>query len=355
MRFHLMALPNCQTTWEYDLDGFNVATIRFATLLKSLGHYVILYASEENDAPCDELVTITTKAEQAAVIGSAQYQHAHIGMENPLWQLANPRLITEIGKRKQPRDFIASIGGGSQQTVTMAHPELLDFEYSIGYVGNYARYRVYQSRAWQHTCYGFQRNDEVRFFDTVIPGFFQAEKFKVETPEDYICYVGRIVPRKGISIVCDAARLAGVKLKVIGHGDSNPSILTYGENLGPVNEATRNEVMAKATALICPTCYIEPFGCISPEAQLAGTPVISTDAGGFTETVEHGKTGFRCNLIGEFVDAIHKAGSLDRGYIRKRAQSLYSMEAAAESYRKYFNRVNTMWDQGFYTKPFPLT
>ena len=60
MRAHLMMLPNCQSTMAYDLDGFNVMGIRFAQVLKRLGHTVILYASEENDAPCDELVTITT-------------------------------------------------------------------------------------------------------------------------------------------------------------------------------------------------------------------------------------------------------------------------------------------------------
>jgi hypothetical protein len=36
-------------------------TIKFARLLKMMGHTVILYASEENEAPCDELVTVITK------------------------------------------------------------------------------------------------------------------------------------------------------------------------------------------------------------------------------------------------------------------------------------------------------
>ena len=351
-RVHLLHLPNVQSTWAFDLDGFNVMNLRFARILKDLGYYVMLYASEENEAPCDELITITTQAEQRAIIGPAPYQHANISHENPLWKLANPRMAVEIGKRKQLRDLICTIGGGSQQQVTLAHPELMDIEYSIGYVGNYARYRVFQSQAWRHVCYGFQHLDVGRFFDAVIPGFFDVAKFPVNTPEPYVLYLGRYIPKKGIAVVCEAARLAGVPLKLIGHGDA--SLITYGEDLGAVNEATRNEVMSKASALICPTVYIEPYGCISPEAQMCGTPVIATDFGGFTETVEHGRTGYLCNMLGEFVHAIRRVGELDRSYIRERAIRLYSMETATESYRRYFKRLSTLWTDGWNTAPFEL-
>ncbi len=76
MRVHLLALPNVQTTRDYSLDGFCVATRRFARILKELGHTVYLYASEENDAPCDELVTVITKEEQTTLIGDVPYQYA---------------------------------------------------------------------------------------------------------------------------------------------------------------------------------------------------------------------------------------------------------------------------------------
>lgn len=352
MRVHLLALPNVQTTKEYDLDGFCTMTMRFAKLLKGLGHTVFLYAGEENEAPCDELVTIVTKAEQQQYQGGMQYQHALIEAHNPLWGLANGRIATEIGKRKQPRDLICTIGGGSQGPAVVQHPELMVVEYSIGYVGNYSPYRVFQSQAWKHLCYGRQSIDHVRFFDDVIPGFFEVEKFPVREPEDYVCYVGRFVPRKGLSVVCDAARLAGVPLKLIGHGD--PNLITYGENLGAIHEVERNEVMARAKALICPTLYIEPFGCISPEAQMCGTPIISTDCGGFTETVDHGYSGFRCNVLGEFVDAIKQVHTLDRAAIRQRAIELYSLETAAIAYQAYFARLNTLWEKGWDTLEFQV-
>lgn len=347
MRIHLLSLPNCQTTQAYDLDGFNLLNRRFARLLKELGHHVTLYASEENDFACDELVTCVSKANIDKSFVGGEYQHAFIDQSNPLWQLASPVMAAEIGKRKQPRDLICTIGGGSQRSITDAHPDLMAVEYSIGYVGNYAPYRVFQSTAWQHTCYGHQGIDCGRFFDAVIPAFFETEKFPQADPEDYVLYVGRFVPKKGISIVCDAAKAVGVPLKIIGHGAKE--LITYGEYLGPVHEAEKIAVMSKAKALICPTVYIEPFGCISPEAQLCGTPVIATNFGGFTETVEHGKTGYRCDMFGQFVDAIQKVGSLDRNYVRARAQKLYGLDAAKASYAAYFDRLNTLWDKGWHT------
>lgn len=348
MRFHLLALPNVQTTGEYSLDGFCSCTIRFAKLLKSLGHTVILYASEENEAPCDELVTVITKAEQKSLLAGTPYQYAQMENKYPIWQLANKRMIVEIGKRKQPQDFICTIGGHAQKEVGDAHPDLICVEYSIGYVGSYSKYRVFESHVWRHNTYGIQNQTVGNFFDTVIPVFFDEANFAFrEKKERFAVYVGRLTPLKGITIACQAAEAAGIPLKVIGHGD--PSLVTHGaEYLGALPDAERNEWMSRATALIAPTRYLEPFGSTVAEAQLCGTPVITTDFGAFVETVEHGKSGFRCNYLGEFVRAIWDAENLNHRYIRNRATGLFSIGACAPQYQRYFERLQLLWtDEGW--------
>lgn len=346
-RIHLLALPNAPTTAHYALDGFSQMTIRMAKVLDRLGHTVYLYGSEENEAPCTELIPVIRKTEQTQIIGPThQYQNAVMTADNPLWKLANPRIIAEIGKRKQPRDMIFTIGGNAQSLVTQAHPDLMDVEYSIGYPGNYARYRVFESAIWQHYCYGAQSINTVRFYDAVIPGFFDETEFSEGEPDEpYVVYCGRLVPRKGISIACDAARLAGVPLKVIGHGD--PALVTYGEYLGPLSTPDRNRVMAGASAVLCPTLYVEPFNCVAVEAQLCGTPAITTAQGGFLETVVSGETGYHCHLLKEFVEAIHNADLLHRGVIRERAIRLYGLKTAAQSYAAYIARLETLWGRGW--------
>lgn len=348
-RFHLLGLPNAQTTAAYSLDGFCVATRRFARILKSLGHTVYLYASEENDAPCDELVTVITKDEQDTILDGSPYQYAMLHNKRGLWELSLPRTIKAIAARKQPKDFICTIGGKSHEPIAIAHPDLMTVEYSIGYVASFAKYRVYESHVWRHCTHGYQDDQQGRFFDAVIPYFFDPAEYPFRSvKEPFAVYVGRLVESKGVGIACQAAALAGVPLKVIGHGDE--ALVTHGaEYLGALSDAERNDWLSRASALICPTRYLEPFGSMAVEALLCGTPVISTDFGAFVETVEHGVSGYRCNVLGEFVDAFAKCRDLNPQVIRDRAVRLYSLDAAAVSYQAYFERLSLLWDQGWNT------
>ncbi len=351
-RIHLLNLPNTFTTEAFCLDGFSQMTIRMATLLKRMGHTVLLYAGEQNEAPCDELITTMTWEEHQRLGGVPNwpYQNATMTSENPLWQAANPRMITEIGKRKQPGDMIFSIGGIAQKAIYDAHPDLMDVEYSIGYPGNCCRYRVFESYAWKHVCYGAQSIMHTsRFYDAVIPCFYDETTFPfVEKPEPYLVYTGRLIAKKGVKIACEAAKAADLPLKLIGHGDA--SLVTYGEYLGALDNKARNDVVSKAAGMFCPTIYLEPFNQVAVEAQLSGVPVICTDQGGFTETVEQGVTGRRCNLFREFVKATEDvaAGKFNREYIRKRAHHLYGMDAAQRSYGEYIERLETLKGKGWW-------
>ena len=355
----MLALPNTQSTRAYSLCGFCTATIRFAKLLKSLGHTVILYASEENEAECDELVTVIHKEEIQTLLDATvnadgkpdktPYYYAYLEQWSPIFQLANARTIKEISKRKQPRDFICSIGGLSQKPVADAHPDMIFVEWSIGYQGSFSPYRVFESYAWMHHVYGKQNIENVRYFDTVIPLPFDPDDFPFRAEkEPFALYVGRLIERKGLVIACRAADAAKIPLKIIGHG--NPQLVTHGaEYLGALPDKDRNDWMSRAQCVLTPTIYVEPFNQAAVEAQFTGTPCVTTNLGGFTETVEHGKTGFRCNILGEFVRAVAECKNLDTAYIRQRAINLYSLNAVAPQYDQYFRRLYTLWDRGWDT------
>lgn len=348
MRFHLLMLPNTESTREYYLDGFNLLGMRMARLLKGQGHEVILYGGERNEAPCDEHVCVVTNEERDVLMEGIPYQYAGFFSEMyPLWKLANNRMIREIEKRKRPRDFILTHGGTSQEEVCLAHPDLIGVEYSIGYLSCFSKYRVYESHYWRAAKDASEGRLDARWFDAVIPMSFPVEEFPLRTTkEPFALFVGRLTTKKGLEIACRAAQAAGLPLKVIGHGDT--SLVTHGaEYLGALPSEERNDWMSRAQVCIFPTIYSEPFGAVAVEAQMCGTPVVASGFGGFVETVEQGKTGFLCNYLGEFVEGLKKAATLDPLYIRERAVRLYSIEAVAPLYESYFKRLMLLWDKGF--------
>ena len=154
------------------------------------------------------------------------------------------------------------------------------------------------------------------WFDAVIPNAVSAHEFDyTEEKEDYFLYFGRVIESKGLPIAIQSTEAAGKRLLVAGPG----SIKEMGfkktpghvELLGPCNAEQRRKLMSKARAIIGPTYYVEPFGNMVVEGYMSGTPAITTDWGGFTETVINGVTGFRCREFKQFVEAIHNIDSIN--------------------------------------------
>ena len=347
-RVHLVGLPNAATSRAFPLDGFSQMNWKFAALLKGLGHTVLHYGVEGSDAACDEFISVLTEEERTTLLGTTPYQHAAFHGCLPLWALANPRTAREIAARKAPRDLICQIGGVSQQSISAAHPDLITLEYSVGYISQFSAYRIFESHVWRHWSYAHSGWQHGRYYDDVIPCFYDPAEFPLAPKEDFLLYVGRFTHSKGVATACDVAQRVGLPLYLIGHGDR--SLITYGECLGSLPDVDRNAWMARARAVLCPTTYLEPFCQVAAEAQLAGTPVIASDFGGFVETVEQGVTGMRCRYLGEFLKAVEAVAKLDPAAIRARAIARYSLATAAEAYQRYLERLETLYTaDGWYT------
>jgi glycosyltransferase involved in cell wall biosynthesis len=106
--------------------------------------------------------------------------------------------------------------------------------------------------------------------------------------------------------------------------------------------------MARAHAVLAPTTYLEPFGGVAVEAGFAGTPVITTNWGAYTETVIPGVTGYRPDVLSEFVQAVEDVSSLDREVIRKSVTDRYSLDAVRPQFIEWFRKLDTLWDEGWY-------
>ena len=80
------------------------------------------------------------------------------------------------------------------------------------------------------------------------------------------------------------------------------------------------------------------------EAQMLGTPVITTDHAAISETIWHGVTGYRCRTLRCFVAAAMKAHLLDRDVIARHANDTYSCNRIQYQYEDYFQDVLNLWD-----------
>jgi glycosyltransferase involved in cell wall biosynthesis len=312
---------------------------------------VYLYAGEQNEAKCDEHIPCITEAERLAVVGQDHYVNASFDYSRPHWRKFNDNVINGIKARAQPHDFICVIAGVAHKQIADAFPNMLTVEFGIGYGGTFSKFRVWESYAWMHTCYGASKPNphdvDGQWFDEVIPNSFEVSSFPVGNGlGDYYLFMGRLTERKGCSIAADVCRTIGAKLMIAGHG-TPPD---YGTHVGVVGPEDRADLMRHAKAIFVPTTYLEPFGGVAVEAMMCGTPAITTDWGAFTETVEHGVTGYRCRTKAEFVKAALDAPKLDRKRIRNYAVERYSTDTIALKYQVYFERLSTLWGDGWYAK-----
>ena len=266
------------------------------------------------------------------------------------WSEPNAEMAHQINENAQEGDYLGIIGGTQQAAIAAAVP-LVAVEYGVGYGGVFADFKVFESYAWMHSVYAQHSGDahsvDGRFFDAVIPNYFEVEDFPMGEGGDYLLYMGRMIERKGVQVASETAERLGIPLILAGEGEDIPD---YGEHIGAVGPDERGELMAGARALIAPTLYIEPFGGVAVEAQLCGTPAITTDWGAFPETVQQGVTGFRCHTLAEFCEAVEKADDLDRDTIREHAIANYSLDAVGPQYERYFERLNTLRGDGWYSE-----
>ncbi len=360
LRFHVVSLPHTQTTYDYEACAYTAKQRKLCNMLKSLGHTVYLYAGEQNDAACDELIPIVKVGEQRKWFGEYDFRQQFFNISwDPAaehWVETNRRAIDAIRRRLRPRDIICLVAGICQKPIAMAFADQISIESGIGYKGTFAKYRVFESYAWMHYVYGQAGDDNGKFFDAVIPNYFEPWRFKLAPKkEDYFVFLGRLIKRKGPDIAVEVTRRLGARLILAGQGvvrqEGNKIIAAdvtlqgdHIEHIGHVDVAARARLLSRARGVFMGTTYLEPFGGVAIESMLCGTPVIASDFGAFPENVIHGQSGYRFRTMGEAVWAAQNVGQLDPRAIRRYAVQNFSVNRIKYLYQAYFEQLNSLWN-----------
>ncbi len=169
-----------------------------------------------------------------------------------------------------------------------------------------------------------------------------------EDKEDFVLFLGRMAPDKGIPLAIEAARVAGRRL-VLAARCSEPGERAYLESeirsliasadveyVGEVAGEGKRDLLAAASALLFPVCWEEPFGMVMIEAMSSGTPVVALARGAIPEVVEDGVTGYVCRDPAELPAAIDKAAELAPADCRRRVEERFSPQVMARGYEQAY-------------------
>ena len=170
-----------------------------------------------------------------------------------------------------------------------------------------------------------------------------------EDKDDYLAFLGRMAPCKAPHLAIEAARRAGLPLKLAGeiqpifrqYFDEQVAPAIDGrdvEYVGEADLAAKNELLSHARALLFPIQWDEPFGLVMIEAMACGTPVLAFAGGSVPEIVRDGVSGWICRDVADMADRAVAPG-ISAESCRAWAARCFSCERMAIRYAEVYGRA----------------
>jgi glycosyltransferase involved in cell wall biosynthesis len=171
-----------------------------------------------------------------------------------------------------------------------------------------------------------------------------------EAKDNYLLWVGRMTPEKGPHRAIAAARAAGLPLVLAGviqpghraffEREIAPHIdgerVTF---LGEISGQVKYSTFARASALLMPIRWAEPFGMVMVEALACGTPVIAFREGAASELIVHGETGFLVNDESAMAAAASWLSGINARDCRSWVAEHCDVEIVAAAYERVYRSV----------------
>lgn len=200
---------------------------------------------------------------------------------------------------------------------------------------------------------------------SLIPNGVKLDTYRFQqtiAPDAPLVFLGRIEEIKGPHLAIEIARRAGRRLVIAGNipddkrAWAEAHVLTHVDGelvryVGPVNDAQKSELLGKASALLMPILWEEPFGIVMIEAMACGTPVLGLNRGAAPEVIETGVTGFVTEDVDSAVVKVGRLGELDRAACRARVEALYSDVAVVGAYEALYAAAIARADEGRRQRP----
>jgi glycosyltransferase involved in cell wall biosynthesis len=174
-----------------------------------------------------------------------------------------------------------------------------------------------------------------------------------EDKDDFLLFLGRADPVKGVLRAVETAQVTGLPLVIAvkvaneieerhWNEDVLPRMPADATVLGEITIDEKVDLLSRAKAALFPIDWEEPFGLVMTEAMACGTPVIATPRGSVPEVIADGETGFIVPVEGyaeHAKEALQRLGDIDPKACRERVERLFSKEAMVAGYEGVFERA----------------
>jgi glycosyltransferase involved in cell wall biosynthesis len=202
-----------------------------------------------------------------------------------------------------------------------------------------------------------QRQETMPLVRTIHHGIDLSSYQLQQAKQDYLVFLGRIAPIKGTHLAIEAAKKAGIPLKIAGeiqpqfrdYFDSEIKPHVDGKFIEYVGEAdlpAKNELLGNACATLFPIQWDEPFGLVMIESMACGTPVLALAGGSVAEVIETGVNGFVCRSTDELAARVEDARRIPPVAVRQNVKERFSLERMVMDYYALYRQLLTAADVG---------
>ena len=147
---------------------------------------------------------------------------------------------------------------------------------------------------------------------------------------DEFIFIGRLDEEKGIEDAIAATRRAGANLCVIGDGPLMEKVAASGDHVRTLGWKSHEEIgpiIRRASALLMPSRYPEPFGLVAIEAANCGIPVIMSRSAFLAEEMQTAGMALSCNTMDQraFADTLTTFRQMPRNEIRLMSERAFRL------------------------------
>ncbi len=177
-----------------------------------------------------------------------------------------------------------------------------------------------------------RHGSEVFVYNGLDPAEYVFRRFP-KRAEQFDLFLGNLHSAKGYHWAVEAAKHAGHRLVVAGGW--RPSFTGAVKYVGEVDGGKKAALLARARCVWNPAQWDEPFGLVTIEAFLSGTPVLGTRRGALPELITP-EVGALCDTMEEMIDAAQTIHTRRPEACRALAERRFTHVVMAEEYVRMY-------------------